>query len=282
MTTEPLSLDNGFHTEPKGRPVVIQIHEVPITSPLGEKSEEQAQEFVDVVGKCGDASLNRVNIITEKFSLKGSQSRNLFGSKRPLQSICRRRSSLGSVDGQDCEFDARGLNVQNKLPHFQSLGVQLSGEENGRRHSMTTTHFSSSAPRDFSFSEPLGARPNSLSFGPPSVAQSWPHPNRIDLPSVNGSCGIVPPLTPPEELGPFKWEPATMADSESGVRTVSNVGQNQQRGRSHQQSRNSSTSRPSEIQMPDRSTMGQDDSSRSNWLGRACQHLGMCFNRMVK
>ncbi|KIV78687.1 hypothetical protein PV11_06311 [Exophiala sideris] len=275
MTTEPLSLDNGFHTEPKERPVVIQVHEVPITSPLGEKSEEQAQEFVNVGSKAGDASLEMAGAIIETFRLKGSQSGNPFSSKRPLQSMRRRGSSLGSVDGQDWEFEARGLNVQRKLIHFPSLGAaQLSGEENGRRHSTTATHyFSSAAPRDFSSSEPLGARPNSLSLEPPSVAQSWPYPYHINLSSVNGLCGIVPPLTPPEELGPFKWEPAILADTDSGVRTVSNAGRNQQRGQGHQQSRNSSSSRPSEIQMPERSSMGQDESSRSNWLGRACQCL---------
>merc|ERR1712230_5723 len=32
-------------------------------------------------------------------------------------------------------------------------------------------------------------------------------------------------------------------------------------------------SRPSEIQMPDRSNLAQDAPSRSDWLGRACQHL---------
>ena len=223
--------------------------------------------------------MDRKGAITEKIVLKESQSGNMIGSKRPPQSICRRRSSLGSVDGQDCQSEARVPNVQRKLIHFPSLGAaHLSGEENGRRHSTTTTHLSSSAPRDLSSLERFGTRPNSLSLGLPSIAQSWPHLNHTDLSSVNGSSGIVPPLTPPEELGPFKWEPAVLADSDRGVRTVSNVGQNQPRGQSHQQSRNSSTSRPSGIQMPDRSSMGQDEHGGSNWLGRACQHLGMYSN----
>lgn len=268
MTTEPLSLDNGFHTGPKARPVVIQVHELPITSPTGDKSEEVAQEYVNVVGKVGDVSLEKADAIIRNLSLSELQTGHSYSSKRSLEQICGRRSSLGSVDGEEWEFGAPGSPVQRLPTHFADLGAaQLSGQDNGRRHSTTATYFPSSAF--------LGARPNSLSLEPEILAQSWLQPNRIDLASLKGPSGVVPPLTPPDELGPFKWDTVVQTDPDCGVRTVSNVGQNQPRGQSHQRSRNSSTSRPSEIQMPARSSMGQDESSRPNWLGRVCQLLGM-------
>ncbi|OAP59316.1 hypothetical protein AYL99_06614 [Fonsecaea erecta] len=89
---------------------------------------------------------------------------------------------------------------------------------------------------------------------------------------LSGPCGIVPPLTPPEDLDSFKWETPSQTDSSEGVQTASNVGGGSANQRQNQP-RTSSTSRPSEIRMPEPSNMARDESSRTNWLERACQHL---------
>lgn len=155
------------------------------------------------------------------------------------------------------------------LPHI-SPGEPFTEDPHPRRHSTITTHPSSLDSSLFhSTSLPLQPRP---------VAQSWPLHSRLNLASLNGPCGIVGPLTPPEDLDSFKWESSEEIQSSEGVRTVSDVDQGRPNRQSHSESRPRSTSRPSEIQMPDRSNLAQDAPSRSDWLGRACQHLGMELN----
>ncbi|KIX99914.1 uncharacterized protein Z520_04551 [Fonsecaea multimorphosa CBS 102226] len=89
---------------------------------------------------------------------------------------------------------------------------------------------------------------------------------------LNGTCGIVPPLTPPEDLDSFKWETPSQTDSSGGVQTASNV-EGRSANQRQNQPRTSSTSRPSEIRMPEPSNMAGDEPSRLNWLERVCQHL---------
>ncbi|EXJ82899.1 hypothetical protein A1O3_06715 [Capronia epimyces CBS 606.96] len=90
--------------------------------------------------------------------------------------------------------------------------------------------------------------------------------------SLAASCGGLPPLTPPEDLDAFDWDTPLYFNPEKGLRKVMNVEDRSSR-QDQDQTRPSPTSRPSEIQMPARSNMNQDESTRSNWLGRACQQL---------
>ncbi|OQV07934.1 hypothetical protein CLAIMM_12287 [Cladophialophora immunda] len=106
----------------------------------------------------------------------------------------------------------------------------------------------------------------------PLSTHGWYYPSQFLGQVLNGPCGIVPPLTPPEDLDSFKWETPSQTGSSGGVHTASNVegGSANQR---QTQPRTSSTSRPSEIRMPEPSNMARDEPSRSNWLERACHHL---------
>lgn len=279
MNPQPLLLDDGLCEIPKGQ-LVVQIDEL---SPISPPEEEGRN--VAMVGRAGVVEVVEQDLLKHSEDVCSSpgprpvhKSRG-DSSRQRLAPSRRRRSSVDSVEELVQRNNVLRLNM--RLPHFprknvdMNMGLHRHGADSGtndvhaRRHSTTATHLSSA---DLNLS-----RSNSLPVPPLSVAQSWPQYDPSAFPSLTNPCGIVPLLTPPEDLDAFKWDSPVQTPSSEGIRTVSDVDPD----RSHRQDPNDaseprprSTSRPSGIQMPERANLSQDDSSRSHWLGRACQQLG--------
>lgn len=271
MTSQSVLVDNSFHTAPKRRPVVVRIHEVPLISPTDEPTEGDACGLVEVVGKIENAYLHKSRAMLEGLSLKRPRSGGVHGLKQSSRPSLRRRSSLSSVDGDMSapEVQPSQTRPTMRLPHFTRTGTQdLVAREYEGKHPGTA--------KSPSFSDVTTAQPSI--HRAPSMPQSW-YPSGLISPSSNGHCGIVPPLTPPEDIDFFQWDTSLHAppqtDPPPGVREVSNARQDNPFGRPHDQPRHNSAPRPSEIQMPERTNISPDDPNRSNWLERACQPLGM-------
>ncbi|KAJ9614721.1 hypothetical protein H2204_014494 [Knufia peltigerae] len=154
----------------------------------------------------------------------------VYGSRRPSKPSRRRRSSVDSVEKVVQRNEVLRLNM--RLPHFprknmnvnMNTNMDMKGHEaesrtndaHARRHSTTASHPPST---DLSLS-----RSNSLPVQPLSVAQSWPQYDRSAFTSLINPCGIVPLLTPPDDLDAFKWDSSPVqSPSSDGIRTVSDV-----------------------------------------------------------
>jgi len=125
-----------------------------------------------------------------------------------------------------------------------------------------------------------GTQPESFGLFP---TQSWPLTAHMDASSFRYPCGIQPLLTPPEDLDSFKWDTTLETESSGGIRSVpeNHPGAGPgTRTQTQEHNRSSPTTRPSEIRMPAPSNMSSDESNMSNWLGRACQHLGIVLGPM--
>lgn len=279
MTSQPLLLQNGLLAVPKERPVVVQINEVPLASPRDEWSKEATHGVLEMVGKIDPGWLDSSESMLERLNLKrppsgggGGGAHDLKRALRP--SLRRRSSSVGSIDGNILKH---GDLIRETRPSRDNPLFQRGHSAPCARHHRTfrdekTQPMRASARRETSA---VAVAP-SIPLGPLKLP-SWPFPSQGLAQALNRSCGVVPPLTPPEDLDTFKWDTPLQIEPSQGVRTAPNNEQSGARGQTHSQPRPSSTSRPSEIQMPEPANMAQDESSRSNWLGRACQHLGKFY-----
>ncbi|EXJ87725.1 hypothetical protein A1O1_04650 [Capronia coronata CBS 617.96] len=273
MTSQPLSLDNALHTTSKRLSAVVQICEVPVTSPTVEWPDATAHGLVEVVGNVGSESLDKSRALWAGLNLDRPRiGEGQLTKKRPSRPRIRRRSSSSSVEG---EFVEGQDYCRQRLPSYKTLSQSRSVDnaasfprkDDWRRpghngHAATTTRNPPSTGIPIPRASPLGA------FAPQPWIQSYP----LTAQSLSTSCGVVAPLTPPEDLDAFDWDTPLHLSPEEGVRTVMNVNDRSSR-QHHNQARANSTSRPSGIQMPDRSNMNEDEANRSNWLGRACQQL---------
>ncbi|EXJ67877.1 uncharacterized protein A1O5_09224 [Cladophialophora psammophila CBS 110553] len=167
----------------------------------------------------------------------------------------RRSSSLGSLEGinmglEDC-FGRREQPARIYKTRSSDAAGPFIARVEKQRHEGIHQDMVRNRP---AFSD-MTAAPAKLPG--PLPTHGWFHPSQFLGQVLNGPCGIVPPLTPPEDIDSFKWETPAQTDASGGVQTASNVDQ--------------------EIRLPEPSNMARDESSRSNWLERVSQHLVSSF-----
>lgn len=262
MTTQPLSLDNGNGLLTiKRLPAVVEVREVPLTSPTAEWSQERAHGLAEFVGNFDNESLDTSRALLTGLGLERPRSgEGRLIKKRPGRPRIRRRSSFSSINGEvvygQSDSDQRRDQTGASFVTVHKLGRLGRKDDVAASLRPESTNIPTPRPR------PLGT----------FSSQPWLPLSPLTSQSLTTPCGVVPPLTPPEDLDSFDWGTPLHISPEEGIRTVMNADDRSSR-QHHEQTRPSSTSRPSEIRMPDRSNMNQDESSRSNWLGRACLHL---------
>lgn len=273
MTSQPLSLDNGLPSLPKQRPVVVQVQELPLCSPTKGGCEDVSHGLVEVVGKYDDGFVESASPMSVGSSLKRPYSGGGHDRKSSSGPILRRRaSSVGSLEEGPLEQEDLVRQRERLTALFKTRSVDNGTPPvtrlRGNRHHGHDRDIQRTC---------LGSTDNSAGLGNllgPLPMPDWFPPSQDNVPRRSGSSGVVPLLTPPEDVDSFKWESPTETEAMEGVRSVSNVQQSRSQGRAPTQHRTSSTARPSEIQLPESSNMTGDDPNRSNWLRRACQHLG--------
>lgn len=272
MTSQPLSLDDDLLTLPKRLPVVIQVQEVAVGPSTG-GLEETTLGVAELVGKTGNGPVDSSIAMLEGLGLKRPCSGSGRGGNNSSRPTTRRRSSsLGSLDGITMEHEAHLSRRRSPMNWSDIRTIDASSSlfvEVGLDHQRTAFHA-------VNHHQQASSVPATLS-GPLTPFPLRFEPCQSRMPAqLNGPCGIIGPLTPPEEVDSFKWEIPVQTSPSRGLRSFSNLDPNRAsaRGQTHRQPRTSSAARPSEIEMPERSNVTQDESSRSNWLGRASQHLG--------
>ncbi|KAJ9610342.1 hypothetical protein H2200_005119 [Cladophialophora chaetospira] len=271
MTTQPILLEDGLPTISKRAPIV-QIQELPLCSPVGEKCEDIAHGIVEVIGKVSDTLDDPSKAVLEGISLKRPYSDGHDTKEHSRPGIRRRwSSSFGSPDvdndaGDHSFYEKQLLVGLHKTKSVDSPGTLAANTGNGKDKDTPwdATSDDISTPRH-------SAAPTSL-LGP-LPSRGWFPPSQILGQALNGPGGIVAPLTPPEDLDSFKWESPSQSQPIEGVRTASNAEQGRSQGQTNDLHRTNSASRPSGIQLPEPTDMASGDSSGSNWLGRACQRL---------
>ncbi|ETI25594.1 hypothetical protein G647_02368 [Cladophialophora carrionii CBS 160.54] len=275
MTTQPLSLDDGLPAISKRLPVV-QVQELPLCTPIREQGDEITYGVVEVVGKSVDGLDESSKIMLMGMGLKRPYSGGEHdGHRISRPEIRRRSSSIGSPEGVKMDHQDHDSQEQLfvRLHKTRSVDTAKSFEVKIEKDKQRASR------RDLVRNGPLPSEQAALpSLLGPLPPRGWYHPSQFLGQALNGPCGIVAPLTPPDDLDSFKWESPFHTQFAEAIRTVPNVEQSRRQGQGqHNQTRTSSTSRPSEIQMPEPSDMAGGDSSRPNWLGRACQKLVSCL-----
>ena len=241
-------------------------------SPTKEECERVSHGVIEIVGKSEYALVNGSEVWSEGLNLKRPYSGCGHDRKGPLRPVVRRRSSsLGSLEGGNIEQDFLGQREHSTgIYKTRSVDAGDSFMANARR----SRHEGNL--RD-ALKNRLGSRDHTAapaSLLGPLPAPGWYPQSQVLPQALNGPGGILPLLTPPEDLDSFKWNSPAQTESIDGVRTASDVNQTRSQDQTQSHLRTSSSSRPSGIQMPERSNMAGDESGRSNWLGRASQHLG--------
>lgn len=279
MTTHGLPLDNGLLAIPKRKSVVIQVQELGLASPTQEVPSTSCHGFVEILSKMEEASeFNPSRVWIDGVKLERPQTSDGRRSLRGSQSGSRRRSSVGSIDYKPVDLQSHGLQKRPilQLPGFEvsSVPASLGGQSDSFQR---PTNIARSGKTDIGDqSHPIsGPQPESFGLFP---TQSWPLTSHMDASSFHYPCGIHPLLTPPEDLDSFKWDTTVETGPSGGIRSVPENDSGRGRGtrsQTQEQNRSSPTTRPSEIQMPAPSNMSSDESNMPNWLGRACQYLGM-------
>ena len=275
MTTQPLSLDDGLPIIPKRVPIV-QIQELPLCSPMGENGEEFTHGVVEVVGKSSDGFINNSRFMLEGINLKRPYSGGHDRRSGSRPEVRRWSSSLGSPEGITTGHETSSIQVEVVAELRKTMSVDNAGSlavRLGKNPSRSCDRGRDNTMNDHPSSSEQSAAPVSL-LGP-LPPRGWFSPSQLLGQVLNGPTGVVAPLTPPEDLDPFKWESLSQVQAVEGILTASSVEQSQSQGQNSSRNRTSSASRPSEIQMPEPSDMAAaGDSSTPNWLGRACQRLG--------
>lgn len=280
MTSQDSPLDNGILAIPKTNSVVVQVTELPLSSPTQELASTSCHGLVEILGKMEGGQIDTSRAWIQGLKLKRPQTSDGQRSSRDSRSRARRRSSVGSMDSNSGDSYGRGLAQRPtmQLPSFDEysgpifLSVQSKAYQRPR-DSAELRETSTEEARPAS-----GARPESTGLYP---TQSWPLMSHMDASSFHYPSGIQPLLTPPEDIDAFKWDTAVQTEPADNFHTVPENESGRGRGRGSQtqeqprSSPNTNTNtRPSEIQLPAPSNMSSDESNMPLWLGRACQHLG--------
>jgi hypothetical protein len=276
MTSQGVPLEHGLLSIPIRKSVVIQVQELPLTSPTQETASTSCHGLVEILGKMEEGSVDTSRVWIEGLKLERPQTSDGQRSLRGSQSRRRRRSSVGSMDCRAGDPHSLGLHGRPilRLPSFEdSISPAFLVEQSDSHQTSTNVARSGEADVVDQSRSSSGAHPESFGLFP---TQSWPLTSHMEASSFHYPCGIQPLLTPPEDIDSFKWDTAEQTESSGKVRTVPENEPRRARGsQTQEQPRSSPTARPSEIQMPAPSNMSSDESNMSNWLGRACQHLGM-------
>ncbi|KIW84126.1 hypothetical protein Z517_03373 [Fonsecaea pedrosoi CBS 271.37] len=271
MTSQPLSLDNGVATVFKPQPVVVRIQELSLCLSSGDRCDESTQGVVKVFGKSRDGLRNGSRSMLDGQGLKRPDDDIGQGQQRTTRPKPRRRSSsLGSLEGFSVGHDDYFSRRIQSASIYKTRSSDAAGPLMARSEKEKHSESCHDVIRDPSRLLDITAAP--IKISEPLPTPGWFYPSQVLGQAFNGPCGIVPPLTPPEDLDSFKWETPSQTDSSGGARTVSSY-ESDSGSQRQSQPRTSSTSRPSEIRMPEPSNMSRDESSRLNWLERACQHL---------
>lgn len=277
MNSQPPLLDNALPTLAKRLPV-IQVQELPLSSPTGENNQEITFGLVEVVGKAPDVLIDSSKFLLEGLKLKrpysggGDDDDGVHGRNTTSRPQVRRRSSsFGSIDANIVEYESRIARKERFVGLHKTRSVDSAGVVVAKSQKHGGRNVSDDVLGDQRPTLQHSAAPINL-LGP-LPERGWFHASQLPGYALNGLSGIVAPPTPPEDLDSFKWGSPSHANPGPGVRTASTLQQSSSHSRPQEQ-RPSSASRPSEIRMPEPSNMAQDESSRSNWLGRASQHLG--------
>lgn len=276
MTSQGVPLENGQLSIPIRKSVVIQIQEVPLTSPAQETASTSCHGFVEILGKMEERSIDTSRVWFEGLKLERPQTSDGQRSLRRAQSRRRRRSSVGSMDCRPGDPHSQGLHRRPilRLPSFEDSSIPACLVEESESY-QRSTNVARPGEVDVVDQSCDSSGAHQVSFGL-FPTQSWPLTSHMDASSFHYPCGIQPLLTPPEDIDSFKWDTGVQPVSSGEVRTVPIHEPGRARGgQTQEQPRSSPTTRPSEIRMPAPSNMSSDESNMSNWLGRACQHLGM-------
>lgn len=276
MTSQGLPLDHGILPITKRNSVVVQVTELPLSSPTQELASASCHGLVEILGKMEGGQLDASRAWIEGLNLKRPQTSDGHRSLKNSQSRGRRRSSVGSMDSTMGDSSGRG-HVQRPIMHLPAFEeysrAKFLPEQSHLQQRLrggAGLHQSSIEDRARS---PTDAHPQATGL---SHTQSWPLTSHMDASYFHYPSGVQPLLTPPEDLDSFKWDTAVQAPSGGGPSTV--PANESGRGRpthTQEQPRSSPNTRPSEIQLPAHSNMSSDESNMPLWLGRACQKLGM-------
>jgi hypothetical protein len=280
MTSQGVPLENDLLSIPIRKSVVIQIQELPLTSPTQETVSTSCHGIVEILGKMEEGSIDTSRVWIEGLKLERPQTSDGQRSLRRAQSKRRRRSSVGSMGCRAGDPHSHGLHRRPilRLPSFENSSIPACLVEQSEPYQRSTNVAKSGRVDVVDQSRSIsGAHQESFGLFP---TQSWPLTSHMDTSSFHYPSGIQPLLTPPEDIDSFKWDTAVQPESTGEVRTVPiNEPGRARGGQTQEQPRSSPTTRPSEIQMPAPSNMSSDESNMSNWLGRACQHLGMILQK---
>jgi hypothetical protein len=271
MTYQALPLENGLPIISKHFPVV-QVQELPVhTRTRGEeKYGELTHGVAEVVGRLNVRDLKPDWTAVEGLSLKRPSSGIGHVQRRPTRPRVPRRSSSADTlinqqrDIQSTQADCGMSKLMQKTMSVENTRAMGSAPESclmGRRRVFRsqTTHDNDK----ISTASTLGPLPR----------PSW------DIlitarPPQSSATGVVAPPTPPEEDDGFKWRPLYSDEPTEGIRQASVSDQGPSHGRTYTSSHSSSSSRPSEIQLPNMTSLGEQDPHGRTWLNRACEHLG--------
>ena len=208
-------------------------------------------------------------------------------------SLCERSLALSS----NIERPPQDLSVRRSMPVLstsQSLRRNTSSAApRSRKPFMYLSPFPSiGAPLDPSIDvsiavaaneKEVAAKPGSEGERPQWLrpTQSWPCGSSA---STNGSAfGVVPLLTPPEELSSFSWTPAIHKSAPARQESLStNSEHNRATGTGRSLTDLASVTRPSTISLPDHETMPEQGSTPTTWLNRAVQTIGMLILVLVQ
>lgn len=276
MTSQDSPLDNGILAIPKTNSVVVQVTELPLSSPTQELASTSCHGLVEILGKMEGGQIDTSRAWIQGLNLKRPQTGDGQRSSRDSHSRARRRSSVGSMDSNSGDSYGHGLTHRPtmQLPSFEEysgpifLSVQSKAYQRPRDCAeLRETSTDPARPASGARSESTGLYPT----------QSWPLMSHMDASSFHYPSGIQPLLTPPEDIDSFKWDTAIQTESADNFHTVpeneSGRGRGSQTQEQPRSSQNTNT-RPSEIQLPAPSDMASDESNMPLWLARACQHLG--------
>lgn len=252
---------------PKQRPVVVQVQELAIASPVDEfASATLSAEPVQLVDKIRDGIFEVPRDWNQATIMKSSASRHETVPPHKSSSYHEDMDVKGTAEYQDA-FKRR---PDMKLPAFRDADWEssprryLDGRLTGHAELPWTEALDNLA-------SPSTPHQRNSDLSPCSQTLSWPLASR-ETSALGPHHGGQPPLlTPPEDIDSFEW--GMFSKTESRFREVP-ADSHTHDSRTQSQSRPSPSSRPSEIQMPLPTSLPTDDGGLRNWLGRASHHLG--------
>lgn len=252
---------------PKQRPVVVQVQELPISSPVDEfPSKTLSAEPAHLVDQLRDGIFDGPRDWNQATIMNSSAPRHETAPTHKSSSYHENMDGKDTAEYQDT-FKRRPA---MKLPPFRNADWAssprrcLDGRLTGHAELPWTEALDSLA-------SPSTSHQRNSDLSRCSQTLSWPLASRETSELAPYHGGLPPLLTPPEDIDSFEW--GTFSKTESRFREVP-ADSHTHDSRTQSQSRPSPSSRPSEIQMPLPTSLPSDDNGLRNWLGRASHLLG--------